>query len=63
MKVLLKVVLFSLFWFMLSATDKKAIGTAISQIVENHFANKLSNLRNVKHSGNSTEIDGIANEI
>lgn len=63
MKVLVKVALLSLVGFAFSVTDKRAIKVAISQIVKNHFAKTVSNLRIIKYSGNSTEIDGIANGI
>lgn len=63
MKVLFKIVLLSLLGLAISVSDKDAIGSAISEIVRKQFVNTLSNLRIVKYSGESTEIDGIANEI
>lgn len=63
MKVLVKVALLSLVGFAFSVTDNRAIKVAISQIVKNHFAKTVSNLRIIKYSGNSTEIERIANGI
>lgn len=63
MKVLFKTVLLSLLSLAIDVSDKSAIGCAISQIVRNQFVNTWSDLRIVKYSGESTEIDAIANEI
>lgn len=63
MKVLVAVVLISLISFGICISHQKTVGFAISQVVKHHFANILDNIRIVKCSGSSTEIDGIANEI
>lgn len=63
MKLFLTVTFVSLVSSVIGVSERIVIGAAFSEIVKNHFVNVSTNLRVVKYARNSTEIDGIANEI
>lgn len=63
MKVLTKVSLISVFSFAFGGIDKGVISSAISHIMKEYFTKVSTDLRIVKFSKNSPQLDDIANVI